>query len=139
MVGGHRSIPQRVAEWLLIEWLEGETEPTKYWLAQLGPGRPGLRRLLKMAHARRRIEMDYRELKDELGLDHFEGRHWLGWYHHVTLVTLAYAFLRSEQARVKKTSGVTLPQVRRSLQRLLIRLSGFCPWCHMRFAELNSS
>jgi hypothetical protein len=72
-------------------------------------------------------------------LDHFEGRHWLGWYHHVTLVTLAYAFLRSEQARLKKTSGVTLPQVRRRLQRLLIRLSGFCPWCHTRFTELDSS
>ena len=94
--------PERVAEWLLIEWPEGEAEPTKYWLAQLGPGRPGLRRLVKMAHARWRIEMDYRELKDELGLDHFEGRHWLGWHHHVTLVTLAYAFLRFEQARLKK-------------------------------------
>jgi SRSO17 transposase len=94
--------PERVAEGLLIEWPEGEAEPTKYWLAQLGPGRPGLRRLVKMAHARWRIEMDYRELKDELGLDHFEGRHWLGWHHHVTLVTLAYAFLRFEQARLKK-------------------------------------
>jgi SRSO17 transposase len=94
--------PERVAEWLLIEWPEGEAEPTKYWLAQCGPGRPGLRRLVKMAHARWRIEMDYRELKDELGLDHFEGRHWLGWHHHVTLVTLAYAFLRCEQARLKK-------------------------------------
>jgi SRSO17 transposase len=95
--------PERVAEWLLIEWPEGEAEPAKYWLAQLGPGHPGLRRLVKMAHARWRIEMDYRELKDELGLDHFEGRHWLGWHHHVTLVTLAYAFLRFEQARLKKT------------------------------------
>jgi SRSO17 transposase len=97
-----REHPERVAEWLLIEWPEGEAEPTKYWLAQLGPGRPGLRRLVKIAHARWRIEMDYRELKDELGLDHFEGRHWLGWHHHVTLVTLAYAFLRCEQARLKK-------------------------------------
>jgi len=94
--------PERVAEWLLIEWPEGEPEPTKYWLAQLGPGLPGLRRLVRMAHARWRIEMDYRELKEELGLDHFEGRQWLGWYHHVTLVTMAYAFLRSEQARLKK-------------------------------------
>jgi SRSO17 transposase len=93
---------QRVAEWLLVEWPEGETEPTKYWLAQLGPGSPGLRRLVTIAHARWRIEMDYRELKEELGLDHFEGRHWLGWHHHVTLVTLAYAFLRFEQARLKK-------------------------------------
>jgi SRSO17 transposase len=94
--------PERVAEWLLIEWPEGESAPTKYWLAQLGTSRPGRRRLLRLAHARWRIEMDYRELKDELGLDQFEGRHWLGWHHHVTLVTLAYAFLRSEQARLKK-------------------------------------
>jgi SRSO17 transposase len=94
--------PERVAEWLLIEWPEGEAEPTKYWLAQWGPGQPGLCRLVRMAHARWRIEMDYRELKEELGLDHFEGRHWLGWHHHVTLVTLAYAFLRLEQARLKK-------------------------------------
>jgi len=94
--------PQRVAEWLLVEWPEGDTEPTKYWLAHLGPGSPGLRRLVTIAHARWRIEMDYRELKEELGLDHFEGRHWLGWHHHVTLVTLAYAFLRFEQARLKK-------------------------------------
>jgi SRSO17 transposase len=94
--------PERVAEWLLIEWPEGESAPTKYWLAQLGTGRPGRRRLVRLAHARWRIEMDYRELKDELGLDQFEGRHWLGWHHHVTLVTLAYAFLRSEQARLKK-------------------------------------
>ena len=94
--------PERVAEWLLVEWPERETEPTKYWLAQWGPGSPGLRRLVTIAHARWRIEMDYRELKEELGLDHFEGRHWLGWHHHVTLVTLAYAFLRFEQARLKK-------------------------------------
>jgi SRSO17 transposase len=94
--------PERVAEGLLVEWPEGETAPTKYWLAQWGPGSPGLRRLVTIAHARWRIEMDYRQLKEELGLDHFEGRHWLGWHHHVTLVTLAYAFLRFEQARLKK-------------------------------------
>jgi SRSO17 transposase len=94
--------PERVAEWLLIEWPEGETAPTQYWLAQVGCARPGLRRLVKMAHARWRIEMDYRELKEEVGLDHFEGRQWLGWHHHVTLVTLAYAFLRLEQVRLKK-------------------------------------
>ena len=85
-----------------MEWPEGEPEPTKYWLTQLGPGLPGLRRWVRLAHARWRIEMDYRELKEELGLDHFEGRQWLGWYHHVTLVTMAYAFLRLEQARLKK-------------------------------------
>ena len=93
---------ERVAEWLLMEWPSGEERPVKYWLAQLDSPVPGLRRLVRMAHARWRIELDYRELKEELGLDHFEGRHWLGWHHHVTLVTLAYAFLRAEQARLKK-------------------------------------
>jgi hypothetical protein len=72
------------------------------WLAQLGDQPVGLRRLVKTARARWRVEMDYRELKEELGLDHYEGRHWLGWHHHVTLVTLAFAFLRSEQVGAKK-------------------------------------
>jgi SRSO17 transposase len=94
--------PQRVREWLLIEWPEGAAAPTDYWLAQLGDQPVGLRRLVKTARARWRVELDYRELKEELGLDHYEGRHWLGWHHHVTLVTLAFAFLRTEQARVKK-------------------------------------
>ncbi len=94
--------PQRVKEWLLIEWPEGADPPSDYWLAQLGDQPVGLRRLVKTARARWRVEMDYRELKEELGLDHYEGRHWLGWHHHVTLVTLAFAFLRSEQVGAKK-------------------------------------
>jgi SRSO17 transposase len=93
---------ERVREWLLVEWPTGEKEPTKYWLAQLGSQPLGLRRLVRTAKARWRIEQDYRELKEELGLDHYEGRQWLGWHHHVCLVTIAYAFLRSEQARFKK-------------------------------------
>jgi SRSO17 transposase len=94
--------PARVMEWLLIEWPEGADAPGDYWLAQLGEPPLGLRRLVKTARSRWRVEMDYRELKEELGLDHYEGRHWLGWHHHVTLVSLAFAFLRSEQARAKK-------------------------------------
>jgi SRSO17 transposase len=94
--------PERVPEWLLIEWPKEAEHPLKYWLAQIGPRSPRLRHYVKLARARWRIELDYRELKDELGLDHFEGRHWLGWNHHVTLVTIAYAFLRAEQARRKK-------------------------------------
>jgi SRSO17 transposase len=94
--------PQRVMEWLLVEWPEGAAAPSDYWLAQLGDPAVGLRRLVKMARARWRVEMDYRELKEELGLDHYEGRHWLGWHHHVTLVTMAFACLRTEQARAKK-------------------------------------
>jgi SRSO17 transposase len=94
--------PKRVMEWLLIEWPAGAAAPSDYWLAQLGDQPVGLRRLVKVARARWRVELDYRELKEELGLDHYEGRHWLGWHHHVTLVTMAFAFLRSEQAGSKK-------------------------------------
>jgi SRSO17 transposase len=94
--------PKRVMEWLLIEWPEDAAAPSDYWLAQLGEQSLGLRRLVKIARARWRVEMDYRELKEELGLDHYEGRHWLGWHHHVTLVSMAFAFLRSEQAQAKK-------------------------------------
>ena len=94
--------PLRVMEWLLVEWPPGEAQPTKYWLAQLGARPLGLRRLVRIAKARWRIEQDYRELKEELGLDHYEGRQWWGWHHHVCLVTIAYAFLRAEQARLKK-------------------------------------
>jgi SRSO17 transposase len=94
--------PQRVRESLLVEWPKGEKQPTKYWLAQLGSPPLGLRRFVRIAKARWRIEQDYRELKGELGLDHYEGRQWLGWHHHVCLVTMAYAFLRFEQARLKK-------------------------------------
>lgn len=96
--------PERVPEWLLIEWPEDQEEPTKYWLAHLEGPTLEMRRLVSLARSRWRIELDYRQLKKELGLDHFEGRHWLGWHHHVTLVSMAYAFLRSEQARVKKNS-----------------------------------
>ena len=94
--------PLRVTEWLLVEWPKQEKQPTKYWLVQLGPQRPGWRHCVRIAKARWRVEQDYRELKEELGLDHYEGRQWLGWHHHVCLVTMAYAFLRTEQARLKK-------------------------------------
>ena len=85
-----------------MEGPEGEKQPTQYGLAQLGSQPLGLRRFVPIAQARGRIEPDYRELKEELGLDHYEGRPWLGWHHHVGLVTIAYAFLRSEPSRLKK-------------------------------------
>jgi SRSO17 transposase len=100
--------PERVAEWLLVEWPQDAPEPVKYWLAHFEAPLPGLRRVVRMAKARWRIELDYRELKEELGLDHYEGRHWLGWHHHVCLVSIAYAFLRAEQARVKKNASCDL-------------------------------
>lgn len=86
----------------LVEWPVDQPAPAKYWLADLRGEPLGLRRLVRLAKGRWRIEQDYRELKDELGLDHFEGRSWTGWHHHVTLVSMAYAFLVLERARTKK-------------------------------------
>ncbi len=114
---------------LLIEWPTAAAAPIKYWLASLGDEALGLRRLVRLAKGRWRIEQDYRELKDELGLDHFEGRSWPGWHHHITLASMAYAFLVCETLRGKKTAGLTLPAVRRALQALLIRLGTWCPAC----------
>jgi len=76
--------------WLLAQWPPGEPEPTDYWLSTL-PADVRLRDLVRLAKIRWRIEHDYRELKDGLGLDHFEGRSWLGWHRHVTLAAVAQA------------------------------------------------
>jgi SRSO17 transposase len=77
--------------WLIAEWPPGRSEPTDYWLSNLPADTP-LRELVGLAKIRWRIEHDYRELKDGLGLDHFEGRSYLGWHRHVTLTALAQAF-----------------------------------------------
>jgi SRSO17 transposase len=89
--------------WLLAEWPEGEAEPTKFFFSNL-PETTALRSLVRTAKSRWWVEHSYKELKDELGLDHFEGRSWRGWQHHVTMVLLAYAFLvlRRRQRRAKK-------------------------------------
>jgi SRSO17 transposase len=94
----------RVREWLLVEWPESAAAPSDYWILWRADRdeTPSLLRAVRTARGRWPIEQDYRELKEELGLDHFEGRGWPGWHHHVTLVTLAFAFLRSEQMRSKK-------------------------------------
>jgi SRSO17 transposase len=82
--------------WLVAEWPDGEAEPVKYWLANLPETTP-LERLVGLAKLRWRVEHDYRELKDAVGLDHFEGRSWQGWHHHVTLVSVAHAFVTLER------------------------------------------
>jgi SRSO17 transposase len=84
--------------WLLAEWPEGKDAPTDYWLSNLPADTP-IDRLVLLAKLRWRVEQDYRELKDALGLDHFEGRSWPGWQHHVTLVSVAHGFLTSERLR----------------------------------------
>jgi SRSO17 transposase len=85
-------------EWLLIEWPKKESEPTKYWLSTL-PEKTSLKSLVKIAKHRWIIERDYEELKQELGLGHYEGRGWRGFHHHATLCIAAYGFLISERNR----------------------------------------
>jgi SRSO17 transposase len=85
-------------EWLLIEWPTGENEPTKYWLSTL-PAESKLVDLVKLAKHRWIIERDYEELKQELGLGHYEGRGWRGFHHHATLCIAAYGFLVAERSR----------------------------------------
>jgi SRSO17 transposase len=84
-------------EWLLYEWPEDEQEPTKYWLATLPP-ETSMKRLVYVAKLRWRIERDYQDLKEEIGLDHFEGRNWRGFHHHATLCAVAHGFLAIRRA-----------------------------------------
>jgi SRSO17 transposase len=84
-------------EWLLIEWPKNESEPAKYWLSTL-PERTSLKSLVKIAKHRWIIERDYEELKQELGLGHYEGRGWRGFHHHASLCISSYGFLVSERS-----------------------------------------
>jgi SRSO17 transposase len=96
----------RAEEWLLIEWPAGQKEPTKYFLSTLPADTP-LPTLVRTVKLRWRIERDYEELKDELGLDHYEGRGWRGFHHHATLCIAAYGFLAVERG-LFSPSGVSL-------------------------------
>ena len=86
-------------EWLLIEWPAGEAAPTKYWLSTL-PANISFRQLVDFTKLRWRIERDYLELKQEVGLGHYEGRGWRGFHHHATMCIAAYGFLISERETI---------------------------------------
>jgi len=89
----------RPEEWLLIEWPTGESAPTKFWLSNVSI-ETNITDLVNLVKLRWRIERDYQELKDEIGLDHYEGRNWSGFHHHAALCIAAYAFLVAERARL---------------------------------------
>jgi SRSO17 transposase len=106
----HRDVDRRVPrdeEWLLVEWPPEEETPTKFWLATV-PASIGFDRLVGLAKLRWRIERDYQDLKQELGLGHFEGRGWRGFHHHATLCIAAYAFLVAERARLPPSEPAKL-------------------------------
>ena len=92
-------------EWLLIEWPADEKEPTKYWLSTL-PADTALVELVHLAKHRWIIERDYQELKQELGLGHYEGRGWRGFHHHATLCIAAYGFLVAERNRFSPSARI---------------------------------
>jgi SRSO17 transposase len=95
----HERPAKSAKEWLLMEWPEGEDEPTKYWLSTLPQNIP-FRDLVDAAKLRWRVERDYQELKQEVGLGHYEGRGWRGFHHHATLCIAAYGFLISERETI---------------------------------------
>jgi SRSO17 transposase len=111
--GDTRRSEPRAEEWCLIEWPKGEAEPTKYWFSSL-PADTSLTALVRQAKRRWRIERDYQDLKQELGLGHYEGRGWRGFHHHATLCIAAYGFLIIERAAFPpsadgRASLVTIP------------------------------
>jgi SRSO17 transposase len=95
----------RPEEWLLVEWPKGEPEPTKYWLSTL-PAPATRRAMVNQAKLRWRIERDYQDHKQELGLGHYEGRGWRGFHHHATLCIAAYGELSALREQLGVWSGV---------------------------------
>jgi SRSO17 transposase len=95
----HLTTDRHAEEWLLVEWPEGEAGPTKYWLSTARKN-IAFDQLVDLAKLRWRIERDYQELKQEVGLGHYEGRGWRGFHHHATLCIAAYGFLISERETI---------------------------------------
>ena len=113
VASSHQRPGKPTNEWLLIEWPEDEDAPTKYWLSTL-PRNITFRDLVDAAKLRWRIERDYQELKQEVGLGHFEGRGWRGFHHHATLCIAAYGFLLSERETIPPSGprfAARLPQL----------------------------
>jgi SRSO17 transposase len=113
VASSHERPKKPTKEWLLIEWPEGEDKPTKYWLSTL-PKNIRFRDLVDATKLRWRIERDYQELKQEVGLGHFEGRRWRGFHHHATLCIAAYGFLISERETIPPSgprSAALFPQL----------------------------
>ena len=103
----------RSEEWLLIEWPKGETAPTKYWFSTL-PQNIAFGNLVDLTKLRWRIERDYQELKQEVGLGHFEGRGWRGFHHHATLCIAAYGFLISERETIPPSAPRSTAMVQKA-------------------------
>jgi SRSO17 transposase len=97
-------IAERAPIWLVIEWLEGEESPTKFYFTTLAR-RMTKKQIVRVIKERWKTERVYQELKGELGFDHFEGRSFRGWHHHVSVVLCCYAFVIAERARAFSPSA----------------------------------
>ena len=107
-------------EWLLCERSLKRGERKRYYLSNLPPSTP-VKRLVSLAHARWQIERHFEDLKNEIGIDHFEGRSWLGWHHHTALAALTYALLESERRR-RGAAAATLGLLRRAVREVVFIL-----------------
>jgi len=113
--GDDRKTGLHPEQWLLIEWPVGESEPTGYWLTNLS-AKTSIQRLVRITKQRWMVERDYEELKQEVGLGHYEGRGWRGFHHHATLCIAAYGFLIAERNRFSPSAhigglGIRAPRV----------------------------
>ena len=121
-------VPPR-EEWLIAEWPEDHEQPTDYWISNL-PANTEPERLARLARMRWKMELDYKQLKGELGLDHDEGRSWLGWYHHTANTTAAHGFLTLERLNpFHPRPACTLPKAVLLLQPLFKCWDGRCRTC----------
>jgi SRSO17 transposase len=126
----------RAEEWLLIEWPEGEDEPTKYWLSTLPEDLP-FAELVDRTKLRWRIERDYQELKQELGLGHYEGRGWRGFHHHATLCIAAYGFLISERGSIPPSGSCATTKFQKPPVPAGYRPRGAADQTRTAYPELN--
>lgn len=124
----HQGTPPGDLQWLLIEWPPREQEPTRYFLSNLGP-RTRPKRLATLAKLRWRVERDYQDMKQEVGLTHYEGRTWRGLHHHLTICMAAFAFLVLRRTLCNRHRPPSVAAVRRRLQPQLQREIGHCPSC----------
>jgi SRSO17 transposase len=107
--------------WLLCERGLGPTGRRRHYLVSL-PATASLPQLVRLAHQRWAIEQHYQDLKSELGLDHFEGRSYPGWQHHMAISAVAYAFLQTERMRPREGPRLTFPQARAFVQEIFTGL-----------------
>ena len=121
----------RADVWLVIEWEPGEPAPTKFYVASM-PAKMTHKQLVRIIKLRWRTERMYEDMKGELGLDHFEGRSYRGWSHHVSAVMCCYAFVCAEQARAFSPSAPEHTEARTQHSATGAPLPQFvhhCPYC----------